>query len=224
MSTLTAQNYQINFSFKIRGTLYSDVSKQSVPATIYFSFKENDFLPLTNVGRPVSKSGNSSNHVTARSIVVLTNVREILKRLYQCKPVKAVFSSNVSKPNACNVSSVSKLVEPLTFNKPVCSTFVRNSNISNVINVSQHVKPLNVNKYTSSCNVSNPDVYIVASVSHHVKPLSAGKSNCSCKVSKPVVRESVVMNLSKRAHKRSFNISMVLQMSLNVRSILMMFI
>ena len=179
---------------------------------------------MNTVDRPVSKSGNSSNHVTAKSIAVSSNVSEIVKRLYQCKPGEAVCSSNVSKPNACNVSSVSKLVEPLTFNKPVCSTFVRNSNISNVINVSQHVKPLNVNKYMSSCNVSNPDVYIVASVSHHVKPLSAGKSNCSCKVSKPVVRESVVMNLSKRAHKRSFNISMVLQMSLNVRSILMMFI
>ena len=35
-----------------------------------FSFKEDDFLPLTNVGRPVSKSGNCSNLVTARSIVV----------------------------------------------------------------------------------------------------------------------------------------------------------
>ena len=49
-----------------------------------FSFKEDDFLPLTNVGRPVSKSGNCSNLVTARSIVVASNVSEIVKRLYQC--------------------------------------------------------------------------------------------------------------------------------------------
>ena len=35
-STLTPQNNQINFSFKIRNTLYSDVSKQSVPDTISF--------------------------------------------------------------------------------------------------------------------------------------------------------------------------------------------
>ena len=53
VSTLTAQNNQVNFSFKIRNTLYSDVSKQSVPATFSFSFKEDDFPPLTNVGQPV---------------------------------------------------------------------------------------------------------------------------------------------------------------------------
>ena len=61
VSKLTAQSNQINYSFKIRNTLYNDVSKQSVPATISLSFKEDDFPPLTNVGRPVSKSGNSSN-------------------------------------------------------------------------------------------------------------------------------------------------------------------
>ena len=61
VSKLTAQSNQINYSFKIRNTLYNDVSKQSVPATITFSFKEDEFPPLTNVGRPVSKSRNSSN-------------------------------------------------------------------------------------------------------------------------------------------------------------------
>ena len=87
---LTAQNNQINFSFKNCNTLYSDVSKQSVPATISFSFKEDffppedDFPPLTNVFRPVSKSGNCSNHVAARSIVVLSNVSGYVKRFYQC--------------------------------------------------------------------------------------------------------------------------------------------
>ena len=91
MSTLTAQNNQKNFSFKRRNTLYSDVSKQSVPATISFSFKEDDFPPLTSVFRPVSKS------VAARSIVVSSNVSGHLKRFYQYKPVKAVYSSNVSK-------------------------------------------------------------------------------------------------------------------------------
>ena len=124
MSTLTAQNNQINFSFKNRNT-YSDVSKQSVPATISFSFKEDDVHPWTNVCRPVSKSGNCSNHVTARSIVVLSNVRGGVKRFYQCKPVKAVCSSNVSKQNVWNVTSVSKLVKPLTVSKPVCSTIVK---------------------------------------------------------------------------------------------------
>ena len=75
--------------------LYSDVSKQSIAATISFSFKEDGFLPLINVGRPVSKSGNSSNHVTARSIVVSSNVNEIVKRLYHWKPVKVLCSSDV---------------------------------------------------------------------------------------------------------------------------------
>ena len=49
VSMLTAQNNQINFSFRSCNTLYSDVSKQSVPATIFFAFKEDDFPPLTNV-------------------------------------------------------------------------------------------------------------------------------------------------------------------------------
>ena len=61
VSTLTAQNNQISFSSKNCNTLYSDVSKQSVPAAISFSFKEDDFSPLTNICRPVSKSGSCSN-------------------------------------------------------------------------------------------------------------------------------------------------------------------
>ena len=73
---------------------YSDVSKQSVPASISFSFKEDDFPPLNNVCRPVSKSGNCSNHVIARSIAVSSNVSGHVKRLYQCKDVKAVCSVN----------------------------------------------------------------------------------------------------------------------------------
>ena len=39
LSMLTAQNNQINFSFKICNTLCSDISKQSVPATICSFFK-----------------------------------------------------------------------------------------------------------------------------------------------------------------------------------------
>ena len=88
VSTLTAQNNQINFPSKNCNTFYSDVSKQSIPATISFSFKEDHFPPLTNVCQPVSKSGNCGNHVAARSIFVLSNVSRYVKRLYQCKPVK----------------------------------------------------------------------------------------------------------------------------------------
>ena len=211
VSTLTPQINQINF--------HSDVSKQSFPASISFSFKEDDFPPLTNVCRPVSKSGNCSIHVTARSIVVSSNVSGHVKRLYQCKPVKAACSSNVSKQNDCILSSVSKLVKPLTFSKPVCSTIVSKSNICNASQhvVSQHVKPLNVSKSMSSCNVRNRNVHIVNSISHHTKTLSVGKSDCSRD-------ESVVVNVSNSVRKRSFNVSSHkhgVTKSLNVRSILM---
>ena len=66
--------------------------------------------------------------------------------LYQCKPFKTVYSSNVSKQNDCIVSSVSKLVKPLTVIKLVCSTIVSKSNICNSSIVSQHVQPLKVSK------------------------------------------------------------------------------
>ena len=106
-----------------------------------FPLRRMIFIHL-HVCQPVSKSGNCSNHVAARSILVSGHV----KRFYQCKPVKAVCSGNVSKQNACNVSSVSKLVKSLTVSKPVCSTIVSKSNICNASIVSQHVKPLYANK------------------------------------------------------------------------------
>ena len=96
-----------------------------------FLFPFSFFPSLTNVFLPVSKS------VTARSIVVSSNVSGHVKRFYQCKPVKAVCSSNVSKQNACNVSSVSKLVKQLTVSKPVCSTVLSKSKVLSV-NMSNH--------------------------------------------------------------------------------------
>ena len=199
VSTLTPQINHMNF--------YSDVSKQSVPASISFFFKEDDFPPLTNVCQPVSKSGNFSNHVTARSIVVSSNVSGHVKHLYQCKHVKAVCSSSVSKQNDCNVSSVSKLVKPLTVSKPVCSTIVSKINIYNASIVSQHVKPLSVSKSMSSRNVCNRNVHIVNSLSHHTKPLSVGKFDCSCNVSKPVICKSLhVKPLKVSKSKSSCNV------------------
>ena len=193
VSTLTSQNNQINFPLKNRNTLYSDVSKQSVPATISFSSKEDDFPPFTNVCRPVSKSRNCSNDNTTRSIAVLSNVSGHVKRLYQCKPVKAVCFSNVSKQNDCNVSSVSKLVKPLTVSKPVCSTIVSKSNICNASIVRQHVKPLNVSKFMNSCNVRN-----------RIEPLSVSKSDCSRNVSKPIICKSLDVKPLKVSKSMSF--------------------
>ena len=144
--------------------------------------------------------------------------------MYQCKHVKAVCSSNVSKQNDCNVSSVSNFVKPLTVSKSVCSTIVSKSNIYNVSIVSQHIKPLSVSKSMRSCNVCNQNVHIVNSISHHTKQLSVNKSDCSCNVSKLVTRESVVVNISNSAFKRSFNVSSHkngVTKSPNVRSILM---
>ena len=155
----------------------------------------------------------------------MSNVSGHVKRLYKCKPVKAVCSSNVSKQNDCNVSSVSKLVKPLTVSKPVCLTIVSKSNICNLSIVSQHVKPLNFSNSASSCNIRNQNVHIINSISPHTKPLSVGKSDCSCDVSKPVIRESVVVNISNSARNRSFNVNSHkhgFTKSLNVRSILMM--
>ena len=106
-------------------------------------------------------------------------------------------SSNVSKQNDCNVSSVSKLVKPLTVSKPVCSTIISKSNIWHASIVSQHVKPLNVSKSMSSCNVRNRNVHIVNSISHHTKPSSVGKSDCSRNVSKPVICKSLHVKLLK---------------------------
>ena len=97
VSMLTGQNNQINFSFKNCSTLYNDFSKQSITVTISFSLKEDDFPPLTNVCQPGFKSGNCSNHVTARSIVVSSNVSGHVKLFYHYKPVKAVCSSHISK-------------------------------------------------------------------------------------------------------------------------------
>ena len=177
--------------------IYSDVSKQSVPATISFSFKEDDFPPLTNVFQPVSKSGNCNNHVIARSIVVSSNVSGHVKCFYQCKPV---CSSNVNKQNTCNISSFSKLVKPLTVSKPVSSTIISKSNIFNASIVSQHINPLYVSKSMSSCNVCNWNVHIANSISYHTKTLSVGKSDCSCNVSKSIICKSLhvkPLNVSK---------------------------
>ena len=62
--------------------------------------------------------------MTARSILVLSNGSGTVKRSYQCRLVKAVCSSNISKEITSTVSSVSKLVKTLTASKPVCSTIV----------------------------------------------------------------------------------------------------
>ena len=76
----------------------------------------------------------------------------------------------------------------------------------------------------SYCNVHNGYVHIVNSISHHTKPLRSGKSYCFRNIGKLVIHESVFVNLSKRARKRSFNVSSHnhgVTNSLNIRSILM---
>ena len=98
------------------------------------------------------------------------------------------------------VNSVNHHTKPFSVGKSDCSRNVSKA----VICKSLHVKPLNLIKSVSSCSVCNRNVHIVNSVSHHTKPLSVGKSDYSRNVSKPVIRESVVVNLSKLARKPSF--------------------
>ena len=52
-------------------TLYIDVSKQFIPVTISFSFKEDDFPPLLDVFQPITKSVNDSSYVTARNVHII---------------------------------------------------------------------------------------------------------------------------------------------------------
>ena len=59
------------------------------------------------------------------------------------------MSSNVSKQNACNVTSLSKLVKPLTVSKSVSSTILSKSNICNTSIVRQHVTPLKAHQQIS---------------------------------------------------------------------------
>ena len=75
----------------------------------------------------------------ARSILVSPNFSGRVKRLYECRPVKVICSSNISMQKACNVSSDSKLVKRLTSSKLVCPTIVSKGNICNARIVSQHV-------------------------------------------------------------------------------------
>ena len=92
-----------------------------------------------------------------------------------------------------------------------------------MLEVSQ-VQKLKYERLCKATIVRNRNVHIVNSISRHTKPLSVGKSDCSRNVSKPVIRESVVVNLSKRARKRSCNVSSHkhgVSKSLNVRNILM---
>ena len=129
-------------------------------------------------------------------------------------------SCNVRNRNVHIVNSISHHTKPLCVGKSDCSRNVSKP----VICKSLHVKPLKVSKSMGSCNAYNRNVHIVNIISHHTKPLSVGKSNCSPIVIKPVIRKSVVVDLSKRARKRSFNVSSHkhgVTKSLNVRSILM---
>ena len=112
-------------------------------------------------------------------------------------------SCNVCSRNVQIVNSVSYHTKPFSVAK---HDFSHNVN-KPVICKSLHVEPLNVSKSMSYCNVRNQNVHIVNCVSHHTKPLSVGKSDCSCNVGKPVICESVVVNLSKCAFKRSFDIT-----------------
>ena len=103
VSTLTARNNQLEYivmflnnpfpaTISRGGSRIAAASKMELFVIIVNSFqpsfKEYYFPPLTNFCRPISKSVNCCNDVTARSILASSNVSEHVKRLYQCKPVQ----------------------------------------------------------------------------------------------------------------------------------------
>ena len=121
--------------------------------------------------------------------------------MHQCRPIKDVYSCNVSRQNASNISSFSKFVKPLTVSKSVCSTIVSKVNICNVSIVTQQVKPLNVSKSIDSFNVRNRNVHNVNSFSQYIKLLNVSKSNCFFNVSKPVICKSSNRSICKKYFK-----------------------
>ena len=95
--------------------------------------------PLSNLCQLISKYLNNTNRVIATSTLVAINTCKVF---YQCGPLKVTCSSNASKWNNHNGSSVGKLAKPSTISKPICSTIVSKGNICNERILSQHVKPL----------------------------------------------------------------------------------
>ena len=129
-------------------------------------------------------------------------------------------SCNVHNRNVHILNSISQHTKPWSVAKSYCFRKVSKP----VICKSLHVKSLNVSKSASSCNLWNSNVFIINSISHRIKPLSVYKSDCSRNLNKPVIRKSVIVNFSKRARKRSCNVSSHkhgISKSLNVRNTLM---
>ena len=63
-----------------------------------------------------------------------------------------------------------ELVKPLDIIKPVCSSNASKRNVCNASSVSQIIKPLNVSKTVYTNNTTGHNVYKVSSVSQLVQP------------------------------------------------------
>ena len=172
--SITSRYNHINLSSTNSSTSYSDITRQKVQSTISFLLNEHDFPPLSNVYQ-----------------AILSNVSE--SRLYQRKPgsnVKLV-SVHVSPVYA---SSVSELVKPLNYSKPVCSSNATQRNVCNYSSVIQLTKPLNISKpvlFNNVCNVRNVSCY-----SQLVKTFNVTKSVCSSNASNSVICNSTCRSVS----------------------------
>ena len=102
--TISSRYNHINLFSTNSNTSYSDITRQKVQSNISFSLKEHDFPRLSNVCQPI-----------------LFNVSE--SSLYQRKP-------------ASNVNVVSLRLSPVYGSKPVCSSNATRRNVSNASSVS----------------------------------------------------------------------------------------
>ena len=100
--------------------------------------------------------------------------------------MKLVYSSNPTKRNVCNISSVSQFI----ISKPVCFSNATDRNVSNASTVStvlncssasQLVKTFNVCKHVCSSNASNP---VICSSTFN----TVSKFVTSCHLVKPVCK------------------------------------
>ena len=173
---------------------YSDITRQKVQPTIYFSLNEYDFPPLSNVCQPILSNVSESclyqrkpaSNLKVASVhlspVYTSSVSKLVKSLNISKPV---CSSNAIKRNVCNASSVSQLIKPLNVSKPsnvskpVCSSKATKRNVCNASSVSQFTKSLNVGKPLCSSKVTKRNVCNASSASKLVKPLNVRETVCS---------------------------------------------
>ena len=197
--TLTITPRYINLSSTNSNTSCSDITRQKLQATIYFLLNERNFLLLSNVCQPILSNVSGSRLYQRKpasnmklvsihvSPVYADSFSEFVKLLNVSKPT---CSSNATKRNVGNASSVDQFTKPLNVSKTVCPSKATKRNVCNASSVSQLIKPLNVNKTICSNDATERKVCKVSSVSQLVKSSIVSKPACSNNVTKRNVRNA----------------------------------